>query len=182
MIKMNTPNCHNTDRTEIFMGRFLISVIMASLLLLSTPEVRAAGVANARALGMAGSYTGLASGVDCPLFNPANLGFQSHQQTGLQIVGAGLAISNNSFSLDDYNTYTGATLNEQDKQDLLDKIPDEGLELSIDAEVSALSLSMGNMAVSVTKRTYGTAFTGQYYRRYYHSRWDVWCRLCRGGG
>jgi len=128
----------------------ILVIIIASLILIPMTQIQAAGMANARALGMAGSYTGLARGYDCPSFNPANLGFKSHQVTGLQIVGAGIAVSNNSFSLDDYNTYTGATLNDQDKQDLLDKIPDEGMELSFDAEVSALSLSMSNMAFSIT--------------------------------
>jgi len=58
--------------------------------------------------------------------HPANLGLASYQMRGLQLFGAGFSIKNNSFSLDDYNTYTGARLNEQEKQELLSKIRPKG--------------------------------------------------------
>ena len=128
---------------------FLISAVIICLQMSASP-VDAIGLSNARAIGMAGAYTSLARGYDSPAFNPANLGLRSHRQSGIQLIGVGVAISNNSFSLDDYNTYTGATLNAQDKLDLLNKIPAEGLKVSADADVSVFSFSSGSLAFSIT--------------------------------
>ncbi|MCK5126533.1 MAG: hypothetical protein KAR42_09775 [candidate division Zixibacteria bacterium] len=128
---------------------FVLTAVMALIMLNHSP-VSATGLSNARAIGMAGAYTSLARGYDAPAFNPANLGLNSIKASGLQLFGIGVAISNNSFSLDDYNKYTGATLSEQDKTDLLGKIPIEGLKVSADADVSVMAFSMGNFAFSVT--------------------------------
>jgi len=124
----------------------LLCGLIAALLLV--PSAAATGLTNARAMGMAGAYMSLAKGYQCPSYNPANLGFASQHMNGFQLFGVGVSVSNNSFSLNDYNSYTGATLDEADKTELLDKIPSDGLKLSADAEVGALSIGMGNMALS----------------------------------
>jgi len=124
--------------------------LVIAVILTNCITTQAAGLANARAVAMGGAYTSLARGYDAPYFNPANLGLDALRQNGLQMVGIGAAISNNSFSLDDYNNYTGATLDDDDKQTLLNKIPSEGLKVSADAEASIMSLCIGNMAVSVS--------------------------------
>jgi len=126
------------------------AIIVIALLFLLTSPSAAAGYSNARAIGMAGSYTSLAKGFHSPAFNPANLGLPAMRQNGIEIIGVGVAISNNSFSLDDYNTYTGATLSEDDKDELLSKVPAEGLMVTADAEATALSVGMGNFAFSIT--------------------------------
>jgi hypothetical protein len=145
----------NASRHDYWVGTLalhglaaLITVLVA-LSFLTTPGA-AAGLANARAMGMAGAYISLARGNDCPSFNPANLGLDGGRKSGLQFFGLGVSVSNNSFSLDDYNHYTGANLSEADKDELLDKIPSEGLKVSADAEVTAFGLSLGNLAVSLS--------------------------------
>ncbi len=134
-----------TLHIRIFTATLILAVICSC-----TSFVGASGLASARAVGMAGAYTSLARGSDCPSFNPANLALSGGRSSGLQIVGAGIAISNNSFSLDDYNNYTGANLTQEDKDILLDKIPMEGLKVSADADVSALAFGAGNFAFSIT--------------------------------
>lgn len=99
---------------------------------------------------MGGAYMGLASGVDAGRFNPANLGLTDHQATGLELVGIGANISNNAFTLDDYNTYTGAFLTTEDKEYILSRIPSEGLRLNAHAEAGVLSASTGPFAFAVT--------------------------------
>lgn len=136
-------------------GRALIKAILAIasvilFVLVTASAARASGLANARAIGMAGAYTSLAKGYYCPGFNPANLGLASYQMRGLQLFGAGFSIKNNSFSLDDYNTYTGARLNEQEKQELLSKIPSEGLLVSADGELAVLGFGAGQFAVTLS--------------------------------
>ena len=140
---------HNSDKDGgRKMHKNIIGTLLAvALILCIAGAAQASGLANARATAMAGAYTSLAKGSDGTYFNPANLGFSALQQNGLQMIGVGLAISNNSFSLDDYNSYTGATLSQSDKDELLDKIPTEGLKIKADAEVSAFGVSIANNRV-----------------------------------
>lgn len=135
---------------EPMQRRILCLLLTLALLGAMVIPAAATGLSNARAIGMAGAYTSLARGYDCPFFNPANLGITARQLTGVQLIGVGVSVSNNSFSLDDYNSYTGATLSQQDKDNLLDKIPVEGLKVSADAEASVLAFGMGNLAFSVS--------------------------------
>jgi hypothetical protein len=133
------------------MRKLVITSITCVVLLFCAVSAQAAsGIANARAMGMAGAHTSMARGYVSPLFNPANLGLPGGGYNGVHLAGVGVSVSNNAFSLDDYNSYTGATLTEADKQKLLNKIPSEGLLLSADAEAMALAASLGNFAVSVT--------------------------------
>jgi hypothetical protein len=138
----------DNNRMAIMKRKTFIALVITSLLLAITSPVTAAGLANARATAMAGAYTSLAQGYYCPSFNPANLGLPANQMRGFQLFGAGVSIKNNSFSLDDYNSYTGAHLSESDKQDLLSKIPAEGLKVSADADASGIGVGLGNFVVS----------------------------------
>jgi len=64
---------------------------------------------------MGEAFTGLAMGIDAARYNPANLGLSGYQQNRFEIVGFGANISNNSFTLGDYNRYSGAFLTNNDK-------------------------------------------------------------------
>jgi len=106
------------------------------------------GLSSARATAMGGSFVGLAGGVYAPLYNPANIGLSGYGELGLEIAGVGARISNNSFSLADYNKYTGVVLDEEDKSAILGKIPAEGLKIDADVEARALSMSLGALVIS----------------------------------
>ena len=82
------------------------------------------------------------------MFNPANIALSGYGQPGIELAGAGAEIFNNSFSLSDYNNYTGAFLSDDDKSAILGKIPTEGLELSARAQAAALTISMGSFVIS----------------------------------
>ena len=125
-----------------------LTVIITMFILLSNSSIIAQGNSSARAVALGSAYTSLATGIDAARFNPANLGFKSHRQSGIELVGVGANINNNSFSLDDYNKYNGAYLTDNDKSDILDKIPNEGLKLSVEAEASAIGISFGSMAIT----------------------------------
>lgn len=122
----------------------------ATIMSIMVVSAGAMGLSNARAIGMAGAYTSLAKGYECSFFNAANLGFKSSRSGDVQILGFGLSISNNSFSLSDYNSYTGASLNTADKEELLSKIPSDGLKIAVDGEASTLAFSTGGFAFSVS--------------------------------
>lgn len=124
----------------------IITVLISLIIFLGSSKIFAQGNSSARAVALGSAYTSLATGIDAARYNPANLGFESHQKNGLELAGVGANIHNNSFTLNDYNKYTGAYLTDADKTDILNKIPNEGLKLSLKAEASALGLSYGSMA------------------------------------
>jgi hypothetical protein len=128
---------------------FLV-VLLAALTLISFSLVQADGLSSARSVAMGGAYIGLAGGVDAARCNPANLGLSEYQQTGFEFVGVGAAITNNAFTLSEYNQYSGAILTDEDKRDILRNVPEEGLNVAADVEASALSVSKGPFAFTVS--------------------------------
>jgi hypothetical protein len=125
-------------------------LIVTLLILLVAVPASAQMRSSARSVAMAGAHMGLAKGVDAARYNPANLGLTDYRVTGIDIVSVGTNISNNAFTLSDYNAYNGAFLTSDDKNDILDKIPAEGLKLDARAEVTAGSFASGPFAVTVT--------------------------------
>jgi hypothetical protein len=119
------------------------------LVSVQVPVALLAGPSSPRSVAMGGAYIGLASGVDAGRHNPANLGLMDYRRTGLELVGIGANIDNNSFTLGDYNKYSGAVLTSQDKDYILSRIPRGGLELSADAECSALAFTTRNIGFTV---------------------------------
>lgn len=136
---------HRTGTHCLMTGIILIGL---SLVVAASTSL-AAGQSSARSVAMGGAHLGLAKGVDAARYNPANLGLTSHRSTGVELVGVGANISNNSFTLSDYNKYTGAFLTTEDKEYILGRIPDEGLRLAADVEATALALSTGQFGLTV---------------------------------
>jgi len=125
------------------------TILILALLLAATSEA-ASGRSSARSVAMGGAYIGLAKGPDAARFNPANLGLTGYRDTKVELFGFGANLTNNSFTLDDYNTYSGAYLTADDKDYILDQIPDEGMKMDADVEVGAVSLSSGPFAFTLT--------------------------------
>ncbi len=119
-------------------------------LLAFTADAMAVDNSSARAAAMGGAYTALASGPAAPRFNPANLALKNYKNYGIELVGVGASVTNNSFTLADYNKYSGAFLSDADKTDILGKIPAEGLKLSADVDASTAAIALGSFAISMT--------------------------------
>ena len=106
------------------------------------------GGTDPRAMGLAQSYTALVRGPESVFWNPANLGLSGSRKFSWQVlsVGASLVTENNSFSVTTYNDYftesndsvsprgTAYYINAEDKQDLLDDIPAEGMKMNVELE------------------------------------------------
>lgn len=129
--------------------RRLLTLVASGLVLCLALTAGAQGISSARIVAMGSGGISLAKGVDASRLNPANLGFSSYQLRGVELIGFGANITNNSFTLADYNNYTGAILTDDDKEDILEKVADEGLQLNIDAEAAALSVSIGSVVFGV---------------------------------
>lgn len=147
-MKSRTHHNHCVCRSELVACLVVLLLAFAWM----TPQVQANSMVHtsARAAAMGGAYTALAKGVDAAKYNPANLGLSGYRQTGLELVAVGASITNNSFTLSDYNDYTGAVLTTEDKADILGKIPAEGLSIDADVSATALSLASGSLALSTT--------------------------------
>ncbi len=111
---------------------------------------RAGELSSARGLALSGAMTVLANGVDAAKYNPANLGLLGNSPLQVELLSFGINVSNNSFTLDDYNKYSGATLSTSDKTYILGQIPKEGLNLKANAEAAAMSIGLGKFVFSVS--------------------------------
>lgn len=108
------------------------------------------GMSNARSVAMGSAYTAIARGIESPSWNPANLGLTARRAYRFNLISVGFGISNNSFSKEQYDLYNGRHLSEQDKQDILGRIPSEGLAFDLDTEVQALGFSFGTFAFTAS--------------------------------
>ena len=146
MFSLNHKNkFHHMILGDLMKSKLLMFLIISCLL---TTSATADGLSSARAVGMGDAQIGLAKGVYAPLYNPANIALSGYGQAGIELAGFGAEVFNNSFSLNDYNSYTGAILSENDKSAILGKIPADGLELSVRAQAATLTVSLGSFVIS----------------------------------
>ncbi len=131
-------------------NRYIVSAVAFVLVLVLLPWTVSADQSSARSVAMGEAYTAMANGVDAARYNPANLGLDGYRRTELELFGVGADINNNSFSLSDYNNYTGAYLTDADKADILNKVPEQGLLLSADVQAAGLSLAHGSFALTTS--------------------------------
>ncbi|KPJ49843.1 MAG: hypothetical protein AMJ41_02240 [candidate division Zixibacteria bacterium DG_27] len=103
---------------------------------------------DARSLAMGDAYTAAARGLSSSFYNPANLGLSDGQRAELRIFSFGVGLNNNSFSCSDYTKYNGKHLTDDDKEEILNSIPEEGLSLKAFTGVEVLSFSWRNFAVN----------------------------------
>lgn len=125
-----------------------IMLAATSIVAIGSPILYASGQANPRAMAMGDAYTALAFGLEAPGYNPANLGLSANPSFTMDFVSFGIDLKNNSFSLDDYNTYTGQFLDDDDKEAILDKIPGDGLSFNFAGEARSMNFSIWRFAVN----------------------------------
>jgi hypothetical protein len=125
---------------------------LAAWATLFTPEQTFAqfGMSNARSLGMGSAYSAIARGVEAPSWNPANLGLSGRRKYNFNLFSLGFGLGNDSFNKKQYDLYNGAYLTSQDKQDILNAIPNEGMGFEVSSEVQALGLSVGSFAFTAS--------------------------------
>jgi len=129
------------------------SIVLAFCLTgLTTHPVCASGLSFGRSVGMGGAYTQIARGVESVFWNPANLGFSKGSEKSLMIFSLSVNAYNNSFNLKNYNQYNGKFLTTDDKQTILNSIPEEGLKVSLFTDILAIGLSWGNFALTISGR------------------------------
>lgn len=129
--------------------KIIIAVIIIGSLLLSG-AARASHYEDARSLALAKSFTSLARGYQSIGINPANMALDKNGNMSLEIFSVGANLNNNSFSLSDYNKYNGEYLTQADKDYILSRVPDNGLEGAVESGLSTFSMTRGSIAFGIT--------------------------------
>jgi len=123
-------------------------LICAAAILTIAPARDASAGGSVRAMGMGGAGTASARGLESVDWNPANLALVRPAGLEIGLFSAAVDMSNNAFTLDRYNTFTGARLSRADKDLLLSDIPAGGLVLEADVRASAMGISAGPWALT----------------------------------
>jgi hypothetical protein len=127
-------------------------ILLLVLILCIVPAISRAGLSSGRSVGMGGAYSTVARGAESAYWNPADLGFTKSPEWNLMILSLGVNVANNSFNLEQYNRYNGTFLSAEDKQTILNLIPDNGFNGSISADLMGLGVSWHNFAFTVSGR------------------------------
>ncbi|MEE8437860.1 MAG: DUF5723 family protein [Candidatus Neomarinimicrobiota bacterium] len=104
-----------------------------------------------RAVALAGAYSTIADGIFTVGYNPALLAYQVDKPFMLQLAGFDIGIMGNYFSLAALNSLSGDTLNQSDKDALLNRLDNAGgLKFFSDYHMAfpGLNYASGNMALT----------------------------------
>lgn len=126
-----------------------LSIVLIAFILFNTfHEIHSAvNVSNPRAIGLGGAYIALAEGAEAPHWNPANLALREERFFSMNFLSLGIGFHNNSFSKHQYDIYNGKKLN---LNDIVNSIPDGGLNVDMTGAVEILGFGFGNYAFTIT--------------------------------
>jgi hypothetical protein len=131
----------------------LLKSLCVLVLIGISPNLFAQGF-NAVGLGMGNAFGAVARGVDAFTWNPANLALTYENRLEINIVGFNLNAANSSLSIDDYKRYFteaghGGHWDQQEIDELLALIPEDGLDVNGDVQANVLGLLFGRFGLSV---------------------------------
>ncbi|MFP6590848.1 MAG: DUF5723 family protein [Candidatus Latescibacterota bacterium] len=106
--------------------------------MLTTQPAQAIGYGDTRprAMGLAGTYTAMARGVESLYWNPANLALKDGPKVSIPLgVGGSVVLETNSWSVSTYNDFNGNFIDDGMKDDMLADLDKEGLKFGSDLGV-----------------------------------------------
>jgi hypothetical protein len=108
-------------------------------------------IIDARGTGMAFSNASDTRGLEQVGLNPATLALRNTFRFEFNLISANASLRNNSFNKHQYDKYftTGRFLNESDKNDILNSIPDGGIRADIGGRVNTLGFYMPYFSFSL---------------------------------
>ncbi|MEA2103689.1 MAG: DUF5723 family protein [Candidatus Cloacimonadota bacterium] len=130
-------------------------IIILILILLCANILFAINIYNPKSLALGDAFLTRSSGFQSLEWNPANLGLKTDNVT-LNLFHLDMRLKNNSISLGTYNKTTGDSLDENEKQKLLDNIPDSGMNLFTATHLNLpfASFSVWKIGFSISEQTY----------------------------
>jgi hypothetical protein len=126
-----------------------ILIIFLFFVFLAIPLDASEIFSNARQYALGGAYSAMAQGADALFSNPANLYLDNKPRFSMNILGIGAELSNNSISHVTYQRYVGDYLDAEEIDDILGRIPEEGVSLRSDAKLQAFSIGYGPIAIGI---------------------------------
>ena len=131
-----------------------ISILIATLIIVVFTAATFAQGFNAVGLGMGNAFGAVARGVDAFAWNPANLALKYENRMEMNLIGVNFNAANSSLTIDNYKRYFtkaghGGHWEDHEIQELLDLIPDEGLDANGDVQANILGLLFGRFGLSV---------------------------------
>jgi len=141
------------NRKKKQMKNYIIKIIVV-LCIIGFSTFSYAQDFNAVGLGMGNAFGAVARGVDAFAWNPANLALKYENRMEINLVGFNFSAANSSLSIDDYKRYFteaghGGHWDEQEIEELLALIPEEGLDANGDVQANVLGLLFGRFGLSV---------------------------------
>jgi hypothetical protein len=126
------------------------TLLLAALLLPAAAHAQLPDPAT-RALGMGGAYTSIARGYEAVRWNPALLAARGRPGLTIGLPHVLVEAGSNTYGFGDFRRYADATLSDQDKQDLLDRITQDDSVLTIRTitGISPFGLSIGPFGFSI---------------------------------
>ena len=109
---------------------------------------------DARMLGMGGAYSTVANGYRTVGFNPANLAFNKSYE--VNVIGINSSFLNNVFSIETFNKFNGANLEDInaekyfDKNDLFKLTKKEGINIKMNGQFALPGLNISKGAFAFT--------------------------------
>jgi hypothetical protein len=128
-----------------------IKIILVLVLLLTGLQAQNF---DATGLALGGAYGAMSRGVDAITWNPANLALPRATFTELNFLALNLNLANTSLSIDDYERYFTEAGHEgfwddEEKENILNLIPDDGLSIKSDFNINMLGVAVGNYGFSI---------------------------------
>ena len=126
-------------------------IIITFVFICLSMQLGAQQVSDARSTGMAFSTAADTRGLDHIGLNPATLALKHRFNFEFNLLSANVGVSNNSFSKALYDQYftTGATLNSDDKNNILGSIPLSGMGGHASANLNTIALYMPNFSLAL---------------------------------
>lgn len=112
---------------------------------------------DARSAGLATGGIAITRGISAATWNPANLAVAVAPQWTTTLLSGSAALNNSAFSVDEYDRYNGAYLDQEMKADLLEKIGDNGLNLSLSSSWNLPGVQIGRFAIMASSSFVGSA-------------------------
>ncbi|GAB4336001.1 MAG: hypothetical protein Kow0037_16640 [Calditrichia bacterium] len=128
-----------------------IKMLISILVMIFLASAFSQEFTDARRLGLAGSNFAISQGTEFIGGNPATLAIPRSFNFELHLLSFHLQAGNNSYSLNEYDKYftTGDSLTSGDIDDLMGKIPGDGLETTARFGVKTLSLYSRPFALNI---------------------------------
>ncbi len=133
------------------MRKFREYALALLLLTVTLPEcLLAFGESDARAMGIARSYTAVARGIECVGWNPANLALEDGPHISFRLPAIGIRATSNFIDRSQYDRYNGSFLTEKDKNDIIEGISGNTVDFDAESEFKFLGFSYGPYAVLIS--------------------------------